>query len=120
MPKNETTIDQVIDYIANRAGETDVSRIITTLKGRQETLQAIRAAAVTEGARVRITNIRPKYLENMQGEITRIVQKRTRYVTVLLNEASTEMLRQHRPGIGWDVKRHELTGIPASCCQVLR
>jgi len=120
MSANGTTLEQVVGYIISQADETAVTHIANALRERQKALHSIRAAAVTEGTRVRIVNIKPKYLAGLEGEVTRIEPGRSQtYANVLLDEASTQELRLNRPGVGSE-KRHELTGVPASCCEVLK
>ncbi|MGW1976671.1 hypothetical protein [Streptomyces sp. NPDC001889] len=98
------------------ADEDALGRIQSALNQRTRTLREVRAAAVTKGARVRIDNIKPKYLTDLTGTVTAIKQNRTRAIaTVELDPDSTDLLRE-RTYVPAGVERHLLPGIPATCC----
>ncbi|MGP4001732.1 hypothetical protein [Streptomyces sp. 8N706] len=116
----ETTLEQAITFILNEADEDGVEKVFNAGNQRMKTLRTIRAAAVTEGAKVRIHGIKPKKWEGLEGEVKRIENKRTRInVTLLLTKESTEELRLRGHWIPGDEERYEATGIPASACKVL-
>ncbi|MZE80921.1 hypothetical protein [Streptomyces xinghaiensis] len=112
-------LDDALNFILNQASQEEVHKIFSAGKQRLSTLRTLRAAAVTTGAHVRITEIKPKRYEGLEGQVTETERARTRtYATVLLTEKSTTKLRERGGVIAPDVTRHEVTGIPAACCEV--
>ncbi|EGX57914.1 MULTISPECIES: hypothetical protein [Streptomyces] len=112
------TLAAAITFVSLHASQNDLDRIYAAAKDRAKALRETRAASITTGALIRIDRIRPQYLVGLTGKVTATRTARTKtYVTVELDEASTEELRATRKHpIPDDVKRHKYDGIPASCC----
>lgn len=108
-----TTLQDVIAFIASEADADDISRIHGATKQRTRTLRDIRAAAVKIGSEVKITDISPKYLSGMRGEVTEINGK---HATVLLTKDDTDVLRYsgRRFFVPSGVDRYTLGGLPLS------
>ncbi|MFD8339250.1 hypothetical protein ACFV42_42505 [Streptomyces solisilvae] len=114
------TLVSVIDFILNQADENGVHKVFAAANQRMETLRNARAAEVTEGMVVRLYDLRPKYLNGLEGEVVELTRNRKRkeiIAAVLLDERSTTEYSFHRevpPG----TKRHRVR-VPASTCKVL-
>ncbi|AVZ70901.1 hypothetical protein SLUN_00075 [Streptomyces lunaelactis] len=114
-----STREQALEFITLHATQSDLDRVYAAAKQRTQTLRDLRAAAVSEGTEVRLSKIKPKYLNGLTGTVKTVEQKRTRaIVSILLDEESTENMR-HILYVERGVKRHLLTGVPASVCEVL-
>lgn len=114
-----TALPELVDKIMGTATEDDLTQIEQAVGLRRRALRQVRAAAVTVGATVTITEISPKYLTGLSGTITTI--DKGRHASVRLDEESTTTLRftrQRRFFVRPDVTEYTITGIPLSCCVV--
>lgn len=113
------SITDTISFITNEADEEDLNRIFSALKLRRQVLGQIKASAVSEGMKVTLEGLSPKYLNGLSGVI---VERNGARVTVLLDEKSTQMLRfsgQKRFFIPADCTSYRMAGIPAQCVKAL-
>lgn len=109
------TLSDVAGFITSEATEDDLKRIYGFCKTRSKTLRTIRAAAVSKGAQVELTNLSPQYLNGLTGEVASINKDRCE---VLLDEKSTDRLkwtRQSRFMVG-EEPRYTIRGVPLSSC----
>ncbi|MEW2434252.1 hypothetical protein AB0952_08725 [Streptomyces caniferus] len=112
------TLESAIGYITLHATQEDLDRIYAAAKQRTKALRAVRAAAVTKGADIRLGNCNPKYMSGLAGVVVEVRQGRsTTRVDIELDQESTEILRLHRD-IPHGVERHQLNNVPASICHV--
>lgn len=110
------TLADAVTYIADRADEQDLLRILGAVNARRTALRAITAAAVRIGAAVRLDGLSPKYLDGLTGVVRRIHGK---HAEVELDEESTRNLRyvgSPRHPVSSDVMQYLLYGVPLSCC----
>ncbi|MEU4969965.1 hypothetical protein [Streptomyces smyrnaeus] len=116
----EATLSTAVGFISQTHSEADLDRLVAAINQRRRALGELRAAAVTVGVRVTVARIKPKYYNGLSGEVTKVSPgARRTNVTLLLDEESTDLLRFQRPeAIPDDVKRYEVTGIPATCCDI--
>lgn len=108
------TLNQVTDWIANISDST-VDEVLVALQSRHDALHAERAQHATEGRHVIIQDVRPHYLDGLEGVIE-VTDGET--VALCLTAASTGRLRfsgQKRYEIGTEMN-FLLEGVPASCC----
>lgn len=113
-----TNLADVATFISG-ASPDDLERVGGFIKSRHKALRELRAAAVSVGAKVRLTNLSPKYLNDLTGEVTSIKGQRC---TVELDEGSTIHLRYGRGGSArfnpGDAKNAVIPGVPMSSCLV--
>lgn len=109
------TLSGVKQWIGSIEGAT-LNEVISALQERVDALHEARIERATEGRRVVIQDVRPLYLNGLEGDIYERDEDGT--VSILLTPASTGRLRfrrQCRYKVGADV-RFLLGGVPASCC----
>ncbi|MBL1120287.1 hypothetical protein JK364_49560 [Streptomyces sp. 110] len=112
------TLASVINFILNQADEDGVHKVFAAANQRIETLRNARAAEVTKGMVVRLFDLRPGFLNGLEGEVEEVKRKRKQIIaTVLLDERSTTEYSFHRE-IPSETKRHRVR-VPASTCKVL-
>ncbi|SEB31813.1 hypothetical protein [Streptomyces melanosporofaciens] len=115
---SSATLESVIDFILNQADEGSVEKVFAAGNQRMATLINARAAQVTEGATVRLTGLKPKYLNGLQGEVVELTRERKQIIAVvLLDETSTTEFSFHRE-IDPETQRHRVR-VPAGTCKVL-
>ena len=109
-----TSINDVIGFIAGHADENDINLIHQTIKTRNSLLKSQRQSDIKIGDQVELLGLSPKYLNGLMGVVS---QKGTRS-SIVLDERSTGRLRiagRKRFWIAPDANEYELTGIPAGC-----
>ncbi|MFJ8676813.1 hypothetical protein [Streptomyces sp. NPDC093589] len=111
------TLESAIGYTTQHATQEDLDRIIAAVKQRAKALRAVRAAAVTKGADIRLGNCNPKYMSGLTGKVVEVHNGRSTTVDIELGPESTETLRLHRD-IPHGVERHRLTNVRASVCHL--
>lgn len=112
----DTSINDVIGFIAGHAEPEDISSIQAAIKTRHLVLKNQRQAEVSIGDTVETMGLSPKYLNNLVGTL---VTKGSRS-TILLDRRSTTILKntgRKRFYIPQDAQEYELSGIPAGCFQ---
>jgi len=113
------TITDTISFITSEAGEEDLNQIFSALKLRRQVLGQIKASAVSEGMKVTLEGLSPKYLNGLSGVI---VERNGARVAVQLDERSTQMLRfsgQKRFFVPLAMTAYRLEGIPAQCAKAV-
>lgn len=111
------TFEDVLDYILDGASDEEIDRIWDAARTRQKVLRAKAAALVSVGTRVSLTDISPKYMAGLTGDVTDITGSRA---TVRFDGKSTLVLRRkgnRRFYIPRDVEEYEVSGIPLSTCR---
>jgi hypothetical protein len=114
------TLQEVVTFTATEATAEDLDRIFGAINLRRKALASVRAANVTKGAGVKLTNLTPKALNGLTGEVTEIAGERC---TVLLDTKSTATLAYGRTKFAYPASsapdgRYTLNGVPLSCCEV--
>lgn len=71
MAAHEVTLAEVVAFVGT-ASETDLDRIDSVRRSRKRVLDEERGASLQTGDRVRIVNVRPKYLTEMECTIKAI------------------------------------------------
>lgn len=79
-----------LQYLLTITDETDLDRLSEAISGRRRDLRKLRAASVKVGSRVRLANIRPKYLAGITGRVTQLDGQNC---TISLTENSIADLR---------------------------
>lgn len=117
-----TDITAVLTYTATEATAADLDRIINAVKTRRKFFGAARAATVTIGADVELTNLQPKVLNGLTGEVVKIHSNRC---DVRLTEGATKVLAASGTKHGNAALRtigiepcYTLSGIPMQCCEI--
>lgn len=108
------TLGQVTSWIAE-IGDATLDDVLAALQDRHDTLHLERALQATEGRHVLIQDVRPRYLNGLEGTIEATDGE---MVAIRLTAASTGRLRfsgQMRYAIGAELN-FLLEGVPASCC----
>jgi Pyruvate/2-oxoacid:ferredoxin oxidoreductase gamma subunit len=116
MPESIPTLQSATDFVLSHASDDDLTRLAAAMKQRRAALGSIRTATLTTGATVRIAGIRPKYLNELTGQIARIDGK---HATVTLDADSTDRLRyasQSRFVVPTEAASFDLRGVPLTCC----
>jgi hypothetical protein len=67
-----TALPDVIAWTLNQATRDDLDRLMGAVKQRRRILGQITAAAVTVKARVKLTGLSPRYLNDRTGTVTAI------------------------------------------------
>jgi hypothetical protein len=67
-----TALTDVIAWTLNQATRDDLERVIGAVKQRRQILGQITAAAVAVDARVKLTGLSPRYLNDRTGKVTAI------------------------------------------------
>lgn len=121
MPESTMNVSDILRFVLERADETDLDRLARAIRSRHRTLKEKAAAGVTEGVKVRLDGINPKYLAGLTGTVKSISPSgRTRRAVITLDKQSSSALalatEKYRFLIGKD--SYDLTGIPVTCCQV--
>lgn len=117
MTASTITFDDTLVFIRNSATEDDLDRFENTARARTRTLNTQRAAALAVGQDVRLDHYADARLNGLTGKVEHIDRqpRRTTYVAVRLDEASTERYRNfHRVPDG--VKEHVVTRLHAEGC----
>lgn len=110
----DTSINDVIGFIAGYAEAEDIISIQAAIKTRHLVLKNQRQAEVSIGDTVETMGLSPKYLNNLMGTL---VSKGSRSA-IMLDRRSTTILRnagRRRFYIAQDAQEYELSGIPAGC-----
>jgi len=84
-----TTISEVIAFITDEATTDDLALIFPAFRTRQTRLANVRAADVKIGAKVKLTNLSPNYLNGNTGTVKTITGARA---TVQLDGPSAQKL----------------------------
>jgi hypothetical protein len=120
---SELTRTDLIRFVLDQADEADLDALGEAARQRRTSLRAITAAAVKEGAPVKIRDIKPKYLNGLTGTVKAIETIRAkRCAVVTLDRDSTQQLAiasaKYASLINHD--SYDLTGVPLSCCETAR
>lgn len=118
----DLTAHDLITFVLNQAGEDDLDALADAARRRRDALRAIAAAAVSEGNRVTIRDISPKYLNGLTGTVKTIETiRKKRCAVVTLDKDSTQKLALSSARYDWlfNQDSHDLPGIPLSCCKVI-
>lgn len=112
-----TTLTDVLGFVLGSAEQSDIERLYAAIKQRQQVLRAVKAAAVSEGATVKLEGLSPKYLNGLTGAAQNIQGQRC---DVKLDETSTMTLRftGRRFFVPPGVTNYVVTGVPLSCAGV--
>jgi len=109
------SITDALTFVANAQIEDELNRLQSAINARRQSIAAIRAAAITVGAKVELSNLSPKYVNGLTGTVEAYSRgKRTR-MDVRLDEASTRRLRilgGHRFPVPEGVKEYLFMGVP--------
>lgn len=109
-----TNLIDVNTFILTSATSDDIERIQGAIRQRIAQLREIRAAGVTAGTLVRITDIRPKYLKDLTGTVKSVSGNRC---VITLDKASTSLL-SFSSGKYFHLttmETYDLGGVPLSC-----
>jgi hypothetical protein len=114
-------IDRIITFTLD-ATPADLDRIQAAITTRRNFFRAARAATVYVGAEVELTNIKPKTLAGLQGEVTQIKSERC---DVRLTRGATQVLAASGIKFGQaaalhadDDGRYTIHGVPLSACAI--
>lgn len=113
------SITDTIFFITSEADEEDLNQIFSALKLRRQVLGQIKASAVSEGMKVTLEGLSPKYLNGLSGVI---VERDGTRVAVQLDEISTQIFKsvsQKRFFIPADCVSYRMVGIPAQCAKAV-
>jgi hypothetical protein len=115
-------MDRIITFITDQATTADIDRINRAVRTRNEFFRGARAATVYVGAEVELTNIKPKTLAGLQGEVTQIKSERC---DVRLTRSATQVLAASGIKFGTaaalhadDDGRYTIHGVPLSACAI--
>lgn len=115
-----TTITDVLTYTTTEATAQDLDRIIDAVKTRRRFFGAARAATVSIGAEVELTNLSPKALNGLRGEVVKIHSNRcdvtlTKGATTVLAASRTKhsVAAMHAPD-----GQYTVHGVPMQCCEI--
>lgn len=116
----QTTIADVITFVASQANEDDIERLLTAIKARRSILSQVRAASLAVGDEVTINGISPAVLNNLTGTVKSISGNRAE---VELTVGSTERVAYGRHSrfsasahhAANEKKGLSVPGIPMSC-----
>jgi hypothetical protein len=115
-------LSEVVRYVLERAGESDLDSIAQAVTRRRLALQEKDWAAVTVNATVIIGDVTPAYLRGLTGVVRAITPGRVQYVTITLDQVSTTKLaasaRKYAHLVGAD--SYDLEGVPLGCCTVTK
>lgn len=116
---NTTTISasDTLDRIAV-ASDDELDAFFAAIKNRRTALLAQRALTVQIGTKVRLTDLSPRYLNGLTGTVSEFRSGR-KYVTVMLDEDSTQRLRiegRRKYHVTPEQTEWPLGGIPTGCC----
>jgi hypothetical protein len=109
----------VVSYVLERADDSDLDAIAQAIDQRRRQLQEKAPAAVTINATVTISTIFPPYLAGLSGVVKAITPGDVQYVTLTLDQASTNKLAAVSPTYAHLAGRdsYDLPGIPLTCCR---
>jgi hypothetical protein len=107
-------LPDVVTFVLERADENDLDSIAQAMNRRRQELRVIVDATVTIG------DITPRYLAGLSGVVKAITPGRVRYVTLSLDQASTNKLAGSATTYAHLAGRdsYDLAGVPLSCCTV--
>lgn len=113
-------LPDVVNYVRERADENDLGSIAQAMSQRRLELQEKLPAAVTINATVTIGDITPAYLTGLSGVVKAITPGHVQYVTLTLDQASTNKLAASARKYAHlaDRDSYDLSGIPLGCCKV--
>lgn len=112
----QLTATQVIDWIGDINDET-IDEVLQALQNRHDELHEARASKVQRGMHVTIWDVKPEYMNGLEGVVEDVDAAEVEAV-IRLSPVSTGRLRftraaEYRPG---EQREYVLRGIPASCC----
>ena len=112
-------LSDIVNYVLERADESDLDAVAQAIDQRRRELQDRPPAAVTVNATVTISNIFPAYLAGLSGVVKAITPGDVQYVTLTLDQASTNKLAAVSPTYAHlaDRDSYDLPGIPLTCCR---
>lgn len=114
-------LPDVVNYVLERADENDLDSIVQAINQRRLELSEKVPAAVTIGATVTIGEITPAYWAGLSGVVKAITPGHVQYLTLTLDQASTNKLAASAKKYAHLVDRdsYDLAGIPLGCCMVI-
>lgn len=121
MPTATLELADVVGFVLQSAGETDLDGIARAIKSRRSVLREIAAAKVGVTAEVTIADISPKYLNGLSGVVKEIVDgRRGRIATIALDKGSTSTLAYSSSKFRFlaGQESYDLSGVPVSCCRI--
>jgi len=116
------TISELVAAIHQIDNEADLTSVFEAYKTRHKTLGAIRASEIKVGMKVKIINIKPKYLVGLTGVVVEptAFEPKGNSVTVILDPASTDQYRYtSKRFIPESETEHRLAGIPKQCLEAV-
>ncbi|GAA2679065.1 MULTISPECIES: hypothetical protein [Actinosynnema] len=123
MPTIVPELRDVVGFVLEHADKSALESITQAVKSRHGVLREKSAAEVTENATVTIRDISPKYLNGLSGVVKKIVRGHGKpHATVTLDKVSTDTLAFSSTKFGHLAGRasYDLTGVPLSCCEVVK
>lgn len=113
-------LPDVVNYVLERADKSDLDAIAQAIDQRRREWQEKAPAAVTVNATVTTSNVFPTYLAGLTGVVKAITPGDVQYVTLTLDQASTNKLAASSKAHAHLAGRSsfDLPGIPLSCCRV--
>lgn len=109
------TMQDILAFVLTRAERIELDRINAALNERNRMLRTIAAASVKQGDRVTLENLKPKYLNGLQGVVETLGDK---FAAVRLDGSSTDRLRTVRTWVPTDSEAWLMEGVPLSSCAV--
>lgn len=85
-------METILTAIANGEADDRFEEVYAAIKARKKVVASIRAASTKVGDKVRLANLRPKYLAGMTGTVQRI-QGNGNFVVALDSEYINEAFR---------------------------
>lgn len=115
--KETLTFDEVLAYVGTTENEAEIRALFDACNARVCALRAIQtakvAATLKKGDKVRTSGVRPKFLNDLTGEVVEIVRSgRTVYATVKIADGSPAAIRKY----GRDGEVH---GLPLTCLTIV-
>ena len=113
-------LSDVVNYVLERADESDLHTIAQAIDQRRRELQKNASVAVTVNATVIIGDVFPPYLTDLAGIVKAITPGGVQYLTLTLDPASTSRLAASSSTYAHLAGResYDLPGVPLSSCRV--
>ena len=119
-----TNLPTALTFITTEATASDLDRVIDAVNTRRKFFRSARAATVYVGAEVELTNLSPKALNGLTGEVKSITKDRC---DVLLTEGATVVLASSRTKFAMAAgvamrdtakPQYLIHGVPLSSCEI--
>lgn len=113
----EITFADVLSYVATRATEAEIRQLGTAANAAIKALRAQTAAVVSAqlepGTRIKLTGVRPQYLNGLTGTFVRMNDGRGKQRAIIqLDDESRRWARNYAPD-------GKLAGVPVSALKIL-